>query len=576
MNKNQKSILVKLNRRLLPIMMICLLITLFISSAFLSPALAAQARKKSEMATDQMLDHLDMQFNTISNYSYSLINDSELRSLSASYLENPEQANYHKIKLKLHSFLTQLYPIRSIALHFPDGTLITSISNLNEEDYAILSSEWFQKKLSTNTSNGFSDFYNISADNSNSCCYFINFTVASKRLNLLVFFDTFNLTTHLGKIGENYVDDFEILNSKGISQKSNHLEEINKENNSPTSSYITKYLKKQTYKKQSNYNMWSIITHTSFVTIHKEYISVILYVLAAYVILTTLSLLLCRHTIRSLLNPITKLSDTMMRISDGDRSAKADIHTNDEIGNMAAVFNDMIDHLNYYHTEDLKKEKQTQYMRYCLMINQLDPHFIYNSLSIVTILARRSNNTEIVELNTALIDFLRDRLRLDSANVYDSISQELSVLEKYVFLSNYRFKHNPVKLIIDVDESIYDYKIPKIILLTLIENCFKHAFINPEKQYTLFLTITIDNNINIIVKDSGEGIRMDELQRINSLKPKQTSQRGKNIGIGNMKKILNYLYKDEYSLVFSSVPGEGTTVTLQLPNYEHNKSFIAE
>ena len=60
------------------------------------------------------------------------------------------------------------------------------------------------------------------------------------------------------------------------------------------------------------------------------------------------------------------------------------------------------------------------------MISQVDPHFIYNTMNMITYLAQKNRNEDVIAVNKAMIQILRDRLRIEVDNVYDTVEQELS------------------------------------------------------------------------------------------------------------------------------------------------------
>ena len=572
MTKGFKSIKNKLIQRLVIVVLLCLTITVIISLIFLSPIMAGQALQKSEQATIQMLNHLDTVFNSITNYATTIINNREVENLALAYTKDTDNAQYYnQLKLKLHEFLTNLHYARGIVLEVADGRFVSSIAGVYQEDMDFLNGQWYREKSRVPLSQKFSDFYMVDSakgvSSKISCAYCVNYQLKNQTFKLVIFFDTYTLLKTFERIAEHYLDDYTILNTSDalqiiVDEESGVVlpaDVISEEE------YISGHGDGDFFSEQSNYNMWGVLTYISRQSINKEYGLLLFYILITYGLLSTMTLILARFAISRLIAPIGELSDTINRISRGDWSAKAVIQTNDEIESLSVSFNNMLDTLNYYFDKTLDKEKKEQRMRYNLLISQIDPHFIYNTLSIITILARRSGNDEIVSINSALIIFLRDRLRANDANIFDTVEQEIAALNQYIHIANYRFRNNPVTVGWNIDEEVLACKIPKIVIQTLVENCFKHAFVDPDTGYELSITVAAEKEgMLITVADNGFGIEQGKLDELNDLKIIQTSARGKNIGIGNMKQILAHLYGKNSSVYFSSKRGAGTTVKIYL------------
>ena len=90
--------------------------------------------------------------------------------------------------------------------------------------------------------------------------------------------------------------------------------------------------------------------------------------------------------------PLFQLNETMQRVGQGDLTIRSDIRTDDEVGALSDGFNRMIQSLNSYINQLLEKEKTEQHMKYSLLISQIDPHFIYNTMNSINYLARKQRN----------------------------------------------------------------------------------------------------------------------------------------------------------------------------------------
>lgn len=258
----------------------------------------------------------------------------------------------------------------------------------------------------------------------------------------------------------------------------------------------------------------------------------------------------------------------MQVVASGDLNCYSDIQADDEIGDLSGVYNLMIDNLNQ-HVESIidYKDKEAK-MKYNLLIAQIDSHFIYNTMSIINSFARQGRTEEIVSINTALSKILQNCLRVRDIDVTDTISQELDVIKQYWLIENMRY-NNHAELIFDVPEEIMDTPIPKNLIQPIVENCIFHGLIDPETDIIQgAITITFektDQYITIRISDNGVGIPDTTLDFLNQPGKfiENFNERGKHIGLSNIRQRLEYIYQGNAKMKIES--RGGTIVTMILP-----------
>lgn len=222
--------------------------------------------------------------------------------------------------------------------------------------------------------------------------------------------------------------------------------------------------------------------------------------------------------------------------------------------------------------EMVEQEKREQQLKYGLMISQVDPHFIYNTMNMITYLAQKNRNEDVIAVNKAMIQILRDRLRIEVDNVYDTVEQEIKVVREYLLIQKYRYT-GIFKSVIDIEAGVEPYLIAKNILQPLVENAFFHGILcNTDEEGEVIdgcITIRIrmeEDEVEIIVKDNGAGMSQDKLDELSKPQRKLSSmERGEHIGIKNIKERLDYIYENKYRFQIWSKEGEGTIVTIRIP-----------
>lgn len=281
--------------------------------------------------------------------------------------------------------------------------------------------------------------------------------------------------------------------------------------------------------------------------------------------------------IRKFIAPLKEVSGQMEIISGGNFAARVSVESGDEIGQVGESFNIMASKLEEMIAEMILKEKLEQKMRYSLLVSQIDPHFIYNTMNTITYLAQKGQNEDVVVVNKAMIEILRDRLRIEITDVYDTIEQELNVVEQYLIIQKYRF-HGMFKVKFEVEETVRHCLIVKNILQPLVENALAHGIMENKDENGELLGGCIQIKVNregesILLMVGDNGIGMSEAKVKQILQGDLDGERGKHIGIRNIRERMKYIYQSNAEMTIWSEQEKGTKVWLRLPmNVEEGKN----
>lgn len=188
--------------------------------------------------------------------------------------------------------------------------------------------------------------------------------------------------------------------------------------------------------------------------------------------------------------------------------------------------------------------------------SQIKPHFLYNALSIIISLCY-SDGERAGRLLGELSNYLRFTFDMDPYNSFISLKKEISIVKSYVELEKARFGDR-LKIELNIDESILDYRIPALIIQPIVENSIRHGLMKRISGGMVKISAEKNNNdFRITIKDDGLGISPEKLE--NLLNNSFTGS----IGLKNVnKRLLN-----EYGqgLLIDSREGEGTIVTINIP-----------
>lgn len=308
-----------------------------------------------------------------------------------------------------------------------------------------------------------------------------------------------------------------------------------------------------------------IVCFSGYITVFRDQILVALLLLTMVVALAIINARSFSRVSDVVLNPLTQLSHEIQAYVPG-KAVRLDIQTDDEIGDLCANFNRMIEKVEQQVCEIREKERCNAITQYRLLATQIDPHFIYNTMSLINAMAYNGDNEGVMKVNTALIRLLRERLNT-RATILDSVRSEIETLNEYLKIMSYRY-NDDVQVGIDVDPQLYECRIPKNLLQPLIENSFLHGLTDENGVCQGSIDILIyeeGTSIVIEVSDDGKGMSAGKLQQLNSGAFSQSDDKHTHIGFDNLRQRLAYIYAQDFELTVYSVENHGSTVTIVLP-----------
>jgi len=301
----------------------------------------------------------------------------------------------------------------------------------------------------------------------------------------------------------------------------------------------------------------------------KSQFNVFLLVIAGIIILISamglvLTIFSDRYVHRSLYKIRKKIGETAA----GDFSRDPSIEWNHEFGEVGKGINDLSESIEKLLETRLENEKQKRDLEYQMLQSQINPHFLYNTLNSIKMMAAIQGATGIAEMTTALASLLRSIAKGDRLVI--PISEELSLVRDYFTIQNYRYGGMISFNIIVDDETITNYDIIKFSLQPLVENSIFHG-LEPKGgigSITIHLSY-VDENISIEVIDDGIGIPPDKLAQILNQTTNDKNDFFKEIGISNVNRRIQYEFGKEYGIFVHSAVGSGTTMQIIIPRREH-------
>lgn len=311
------------------------------------------------------------------------------------------------------------------------------------------------------------------------------------------------------------------------------------------------------------------------------------YIIMAYsLLMITAVIFLTKMLSDTLLGPLVKLAKSSREIAENNFSGDDLIVENrDEMGELVHAFNKMkhetenyINTLKQNHemTEQLHKEevgriemeKRMDAARLELLKSQINPHFLFNTLSMISGTAKLEEAETTEQMISSLGNLFRYNLKTTEQTV--PLEQELKAAQDYMYIQQMRFGSRigyECRLEVDAGKTM----IPAFTIQPLVENAVVHGISKKEEGGLILLKVRKKNN-RVIITLSDNGLGMDKQRLEGLLSALEGHRTGKiGIGLGNIYQRIRQIYKDGDLKIYSR-QGKGTVVLIDLPDGEEPES----
>lgn len=287
-----------------------------------------------------------------------------------------------------------------------------------------------------------------------------------------------------------------------------------------------------------------------------EYFYIGLYLCGSYFLMIVL---MNRHIIR----PILSLTRAMDRFAEGElQISEAETYKTREINSLFIHFNSMTKKVHELIMDNRRVEREKNNFEMQVLISQMNPHFIYNSLNTVKWLAVINKQSTIQNVTDSLIYIL-----MQITNKKDSlhrIADEKKLLEHYVVIQKTRFMNFDMHYNVEPDTE--NLLIRKFLLQSIVENAIIHGFSRGKvnggrielKSYRK------EGRLHVDISDNGKGFDISEWEQ----REESADMQHTNVGIKNIRQIIKLEYGEPFGLFMESEPGKGTCAHFILPVME--------
>ena len=289
-------------------------------------------------------------------------------------------------------------------------------------------------------------------------------------------------------------------------------------------------------------------------------------IIFSIVLALTVAVIILKRTLR----PLSQLSNETKRIADGDYNFILHPAGYSEFNELLHSFTVMVNAIKNRTDEMLKVQKELYVSKlnqsraeYKILQNQINPHFLYNTLESIKMTAVVYDQDEIADALTQLGDLFRYSIR--ESEDYVAVKDEVNHAKTYLSLIKIRYQEK-LELEFDVDEKLLEKKVIKFILQPLLENAVVHGIARKAGPGKIKLGLEKKgDNLVFSIDDDGCGASESDLAEIIEKINTREEIYSDSIGMANVNQRIKMLCGDNFGLTVTGTPGEGFSVKIIVP-----------
>lgn len=302
---------------------------------------------------------------------------------------------------------------------------------------------------------------------------------------------------------------------------------------------------------------WTAFLYRPASSISAAAINITYIVLAMILLCIALIFLISTLLSKIIVSPIEKLSASMEQVEQGNYEIEIIPNSTDEVGQLISSFKKMVCTINNLINEVLLSKIRQQKYEIEILQSQINPHFLYNSLSLINSKAIIAGQSDISQMARLLSTFYRTML--NKGQQITTIASEFENTKSYITIQQMMHSQS-FDVVYDIDKNLLECPIPNLLLQPLAENAIIHGLDHRELPGRAILSISCyqeGQDIVFKVMDNGCGMSDEECEQI-------LTKDSKGYGVKNVHQRIQLYYGTAYGLTFHSTKGMGTYALIKI------------
>jgi two-component system sensor histidine kinase YesM len=313
---------------------------------------------------------------------------------------------------------------------------------------------------------------------------------------------------------------------------------------------------------------WIIIQRISYGPLNEQKAILLRMAIVIFLVSLFIAFIFTMFLSSNLTNPLKEILKRMRKVSKGNFAADVSLEGDDEMGELGRGINELASNINSLLEKVKKEEKEKRNLELMVLQNQINPHFLYNTLNSIKWMATVQKADGIRDIVSALGRLLMNISKEKSEEI--SIRRELALTEDYIFIQNIRYNGKIKVSYFILNESLLDYSIPKFTLQPIVENAIFHGIEPKREAGEIKIGMTEEEEYLVLyIEDDGVGIVKDDIYKIFNTENKNIKRGLSGIGIKNVDERLKLIYGEEFGLSIDSEVGVYTRVSIRMPKVKN-------
>lgn len=313
---------------------------------------------------------------------------------------------------------------------------------------------------------------------------------------------------------------------------------------------------------------WDVVQYLPVSEIQRSFFQYIKFYAIATAILLLVALLSGGILSLRMLRPINRLAEGMKKVANGHLDIiEVEELRRDEMALLIKTFNRMVIRLKDSIEKEYISQMYERKIELKMLQAQINPHFLYNTLNLVSSIADLEGVDKISTISNSLSDMFRYNIKgKDIVPLKDEIEQ----IKHYLTIQELRFP-NKFSVTYDIEPDMYECRILKFLLQPIVENAIYHGMEQMKGNGSICISAKqVGNFLHITIQDNGKGIALKELNKINDtiarkLQQNYITEHEGSVGLLNVHWRIQTYYGKDFGLSIASETEKGTAVHITLP-----------
>ena len=284
---------------------------------------------------------------------------------------------------------------------------------------------------------------------------------------------------------------------------------------------------------------------------------------------------------RVITRPVEALQKRIETVGSGNFAPDRAVEWNNELGDIGRGINQLAENVDSLMTRRVEDERRKQELEYRMLQNEVNPHFIYNTLNSIRWMATIQHAPGIAEMVTAFARLTKSISKGTQKLV--PLQEELALLNDYFTIQQYRYGGDLEIEVsrIESETLCRDCMIPRFTLQPLVENAIFHGLEPKGGHGSVLLDISTDpenGDVLLRITDDGVGMPPEVVAHLldEPAEGAEKAEKFRHVGLWNVNRRIRYSFGEGYGLTIESEEDVGTEVTIRLPYQQKGDSHAAD